>query len=636
MTIYAWIGEDEVVMLSEEYDKNEVEVEVEDEDEDEDEINASSQDQQQYEACIRFIDSPQFLTASDDVIDGIHAFIISYFPNNPQVRAEFNDDEPRDDKGEWTKGGGGDGNSTTEKPNAPLAQTNVRGRLQAIAVLGRLDSNLPKNAYAEVAIMKTQVYSPTPPWTSHTAIGDETPVKMQDLPTAASNTDLQAAGAVVHMYVYTKDANGNNVVAGTYVGWIGTKDQPPILLNVNGTDLYDSKGVPIPGLVIPQKPESSPKQGDETKKPSGGTTKKQKDVSEFSGNNYATPTYDLHTARINASEFGTNLEKVQLAVAPNDNGKFVDNGALKAYVCKNIAERMGNTYDAQLFPIVRVVSIPDGAPWADRQIKEVSAADLLTKDDVWQQSGSPGGTIKYSYVGKLGGVTYDYVPYWDKTVYNTPSGMKETPITLGHQSTSSGMKINMTGDTPKIATALREEGVSNLVHQWAMTSNDQHNTSLALQEAAVKEFGLTNTKAWGKGGAALKTQVQQVLDVKEPMLRAFLRAQYELTQESFKALGVTKVQLFRGFSASVKSLHAAPKGAQVEVTMRPLSSFSYSRQTAGNFGGHSNNAVVIAGEVPVENILSTPLTGNGCQNESELVVLGGTNVFNLDKGKSAW
>lgn len=200
------------------------------------------------------------------------------------------------------------------------------------------------------------------------------------------------------------------------------------------------------------------------------------------------------------------------------------------------------------------------------------------------------------------------------------------------------------GDNPEVQQQAAEAGARILVGTWATTSNDHDTTSLALQMAAVDEFGLKNTIGYFKSNATEDARVLEEYKSNENMYRGFLRAQYENTQQFFKDSGVDRVLLYRGFKFSTPNAGVdlpyptppdwAVKGTEQNVSMRPLSAFSTSSNTAEDFASTtlSKSSVVIAGWVPVDQILSTSVTGIGCHNESEMVVLGGLHKWTvLDK-----
>lgn len=176
----------------------------------------------------------------------------------------------------------------------------------------------------------------------------------------------------------------------------------------------------------------------------------------------------------------------------------------------------------------------------------------------------------------------------------------------------------------------REAAVSTLIGQWAQTSNDHDPASLAMQEAVKKEFGLTDTKEWQKAGPA-----QAAITAEHgATLQAFVRAQYNDTQQMLKDQGVTSVQLQRGQSEPPPVTTYTPvAGVQNNPStntaqMRPASSWSLSYASASKFGD-----VMMAAQVPASQILSTPRTGFGCLNEHEMVVLGNVNNATIEDTK---
>jgi hypothetical protein len=277
----------------------------------------------------------------------------------------------------------------------------------------------------------------------------------------------------------------------------------------------------------------------------------------------------------------------------------------------------------------------------------------------------------------------------------------------------------------------RYELANMIVHQWAISSNDHHPVSLAIQEIAQDLFGLRqavgigtvlrsesgehdldrntvdNTRRllglWSYGGVrSLKpSQVPYESGHKGPFVEAvqkILMAQYIRTQQVFRALGQERISATRGirldgvvsgrlldhalkdivdspdeafakayiaievervrqrsapntasyesatrsaqksFEADIAMVRAAALGEKpmtrsvalaveklvvgrvypLTIGMRPLSSWSWSAGEATRFGNHAVNS-----SIPVSRILSCPLTGNGCNIEEELVVLGG-------------
>ena len=218
------------------------------------------------------------------------------------------------------------------------------------------------------------------------------------------------------------------------------------------------------------------------------------------------------------------------------------------------------------------------------------------------------------------------------------------------------------GDQLGATPSAREEAVSQLISEWANTSNDASATSLAIQEAAVREFGLTGTAPWDCRDSLLEQRglprdasdermrsagispqgiadevdringnVASTLAEKGELYQAFLRAQYDATQEFFKSAGITEVSVYRGmklgdlFGENLPKWADVPPGTNQDVPLRPLSSFSYSANQAWAFG-----ETVISGTVPVERVLSCATSGFGCLSEKEVVVMSGSGQWQVN------
>lgn len=193
------------------------------------------------------------------------------------------------------------------------------------------------------------------------------------------------------------------------------------------------------------------------------------------------------------------------------------------------------------------------------------------------------------------------------------------------------------GGSDELLTELRHQSVSAVIGRWAGTSGDTNPGAVAVQSIASKMFGIPN--AWMPhkigGTSQIARDVQRLLN-DEGFVRGtqhMLRAQYELTQEAFKAAGIQEVVLTRGIhmNPTLRRRYAAQIDAAMRLDpstasrlieglpMQPLSSFAWNIRTAEGFGGYSG--VVLKARVPVSQILSYPRTGFGCFNENELVVI---------------
>jgi hypothetical protein len=184
---------------------------------------------------------------------------------------------------------------------------------------------------------------------------------------------------------------------------------------------------------------------------------------------------------------------------------------------------------------------------------------------------------------------------------------------------------------PSVGAAIKETAVSDMVSQWASTSNDHSDFSLSMQQTAGEMFGLKGTAGWDEHqpDPAYLASVQ-------PVQRDFLQAQYDNTQEFFKAQGVDSLTLQRGLGWG--QFDQIPDWARTqgpaEVPLRPLSGWSSDPNEAlrfSSFRGGQYNGAVISAEVPAARILAFPRTGIGCLNEQEFVVLGGVETVQVDK-----
>jgi len=318
----------------------------------------------------------------------------------------------------------------------------------------------------------------------------------------------------------------------------------------------------------------------------------------------------------------------------------------KAMVAHNIAEEMDSKYDTKL------LGTNGGKP----------VTSLLTENDVWlhDPSGDYTGENVYNYIGTKA----DYMSsMWvGSNEKDFAQGVSDGSIKLGND--------------PTLLTDLREDAVSKLVTSWARSSNDHNVASMAMQVSAVKEFNLKGTTEFddARDGNGLSydfidnegihhtfaDQVQDEVAKNGDMYQAFLRAQYDNTQQFFKDNGITQVTAYRGFDFTGRTSESAegpieespefPKWADPErqddiddstetwtadVSLRPLSAFAYNRDSAVLFSGPHGIAMpgtgaIISGVIPASRILSTALTGNGCLGEKELVVLGGTDTWTVE------
>jgi len=165
------------------------------------------------------------------------------------------------------------------------------------------------------------------------------------------------------------------------------------------------------------------------------------------------------------------------------------------------------------------------------------------------------------------------------------------------------------------------EVIDSLVHTWASTSADNHDTALAMQQAAVAAFGLGNAET-----VHLNTteKSEELFNKYGGLFSKFHKAQYEHTQDWLKERNISEVTIYRGAGLENSKIPGY-KGGVGTVWLQPISSVSLNPTTAGGFAGHGSKGTptVSIFKIPAEKILSTCVSGYGCLNEQELTILGG-------------
>jgi hypothetical protein len=158
------------------------------------------------------------------------------------------------------------------------------------------------------------------------------------------------------------------------------------------------------------------------------------------------------------------------------------------------------------------------------------------------------------------------------------------------------------------------------VDLWAKTSGDSHSRAIAMQLAARDELQIIGA-ADRHFESAVFSQAMLVKD--RQMMRVFIRAQYDATQEVLKKAGIERVTLFRG---AIMPGHAG----ESTLKLQPISSFSTKLQTAVQFAEEAANtdemsdAMVMVITVGREQLVSTAVSGVGCLTESEVLLRGGS------------
>ncbi|MGN9842471.1 hypothetical protein ACTMTI_30540 [Nonomuraea sp. H19] len=199
-------------------------------------------------------------------------------------------------------------------------------------------------------------------------------------------------------------------------------------------------------------------------------------------------------------------------------------------------------------------------------------------------------------------------------------------------------------DADRYRALHRESMVAAMINAWAFNSASPR--SLAIQVVAREQFGLERTTMDGVEPHRLE-MAGEILDKQRPFVEAFVRGQYDATQEWLREAGVTHLHVLRGMVWDATDTEEGvpawadrdrgPDAYEADVPLRPLSSFTLSPFTAQEFVGQEGDAfewihehgVVIDGTVPAERVFALPRTGIGCLDEWEAVLLGGTDRWRV-------
>ena len=224
-------------------------------------------------------------------------------------------------------------------------------------------------------------------------------------------------------------------------------------------------------------------------------------------------------------------------------------------------------------------------------------------------------------------------------------------------------------------TGIPYDTVKLLVHQWARSSNDTAYPSLFFQKCVSEEFGVPLTefqaqslapfekayadflavpgmtkelldKAYTNAGtgysdgvswllekngisAEVSRNIQNYLENTENALitnevntKKFLRAMYDETQRVFKNAGVDRVLLARGYFPAAGEKGEAGIHRWEGNSMESWSSNTY---VANRFGNLYTGGEIIYASIPSTRIIGSCVSGFGCLEEHEFVVLSGIN-----------
>jgi hypothetical protein len=121
-----------------------------------------------------------------------------------------------------------------------------------------------------------------------------------------------------------------------------------------------------------------------------------------------------------------------------------------------------------------------------------------------------------------------------------------------------------------------------------------------------------------------------------PAIKAYVEVVYKSTQEYLASNGITELALQRGVSWSkpdevpevFRSFTEDRGGGSRVITadLNPMSSFSTSSPVAYDFASGRPLGIMLLGSVPADRVFSVPMTGPGCLDEGEVIVIGGHNI----------
>jgi hypothetical protein len=177
--------------------------------------------------------------------------------------------------------------------------------------------------------------------------------------------------------------------------------------------------------------------------------------------------------------------------------------------------------------------------------------------------------------------------------------------------------------------------VAGIVDEWASTSQDSSPRARALQETYRKVFRLKNAEREFGNKENVRPEVQtktkDILRQCGGFLEAYVKEQYRMTQEFLKKKKFKYVTIYRGMDLGKSKEGRAyyntlsGEGNVINMSLQPASSFSASLDTANEFASDSDtdSTIIIATRVPIERVISTAMTGIGCGEETEVVIMGG-------------
>jgi hypothetical protein len=157
------------------------------------------------------------------------------------------------------------------------------------------------------------------------------------------------------------------------------------------------------------------------------------------------------------------------------------------------------------------------------------------------------------------------------------------------------------------------------IAKWAQTAGDNQEDALAMQHAVKDEFGLkadwgarflSGNKAANAPPGLLEKVTQRYAAVGD-WYRRIVREMHTWTQEEFAKDGIKAVGLYRGMTGM-----GWTPGEPTRPALQPANSWASTEGQARKFGHQ-----VLRATIPVNRVIGTCVTGFGCLNEHEFVVM---------------
>ncbi|GAB2481332.1 hypothetical protein [Nocardiopsis aegyptia] len=188
-------------------------------------------------------------------------------------------------------------------------------------------------------------------------------------------------------------------------------------------------------------------------------------------------------------------------------------------------------------------------------------------------------------------------------------------------------------DRPEADTLVRQIAVSEVMGAWAYGSNNNVR-ALAIQEAAKEEFNIPRVLEWSMD-SAMRKKVDIELGYSRNAYKDFLRAQWDMTQETLAQRGISELVGYRTLTWAEGDPRPEWAGQEVGSTFqalhRPLESWTADREVAAAWlETRGGPGVILAERIPAEDVLSVPLTGMGYLGQKEWVALASERPTMMD------